>query len=299
VALDGAGRVRAMIGGVDYASGPYNRAVDAHRQAGSAWKPFVYLAAMEAGLTPDTVVVDEPVTIRGWSPRNFEEGFLGPITLEQALAHSVNTVASRLADEVGRDNVAGVARRLGIVSPVNTDPAMALGTTLVTPIEMAQAYDAFANGGNRVAAYGIERIRTAGGAVLFQHRARAPAPAIANPPLGQMQQMMRLVMTSGTGTRAMVAGYDMAGKTGTTSDYKDAWFAGYTGGLATVVWMGRDDARPMTRITGGAAPAELWRGFMNVAVKRLRIGAIPPGPPPPPPPVEPEAAPAGEAQPQL
>jgi len=171
VSLDGSGRVRVMVGGVDYAQAPYNRAVDAHRQAGSAWKPFVYLTAMEAGRTPDLQVVDEPVTINGWSPRNFEPEFMGPITLEQALAHSVNTVAARLADEVGRENVAAVARRLGIVSVVNTDPAMALGTTLVTPLEMAQAYDTFGNGGYRVAAYGIERIRTNGGQVLFQRKA--------------------------------------------------------------------------------------------------------------------------------
>lgn len=300
VSLDGSGRVRAMVGGVDYAKAPFNRAVDAHRQAGSAWKPFVYLTAMEAGRTPDVMVVDEPVTINGWSPRNFEPEFLGQITLEQALAHSINTVAARLADEVGRDNVAAVARRLGIVSQVNTEPAMALGTTLVTPLEMAQAYDTFGNGGYRVAAYGIERIRTAGGQVLFQRRAPAPAQAIANPPLGEMQQMMRTVMASGTGTHAAIPGYDLAGKTGTTSDYKDAWFCGYTGGLVTVVWTGRDDATPMRRITGATAPSELWRSYMVSALKRLNNGAIPPGPPPPLPVTPtPVAAPApAEAAPQ-
>ena len=281
VSLDGWGRVRAMVGGIDYAKAPYNRAVDAHRQAGSAWKPFVYLTAMEAGRTPDLQVVDEPVTINGWSPRNFEPEFMGQITLEQALAHSVNTVAARLADEVGRENVAATARRLGIVSTVNTDPAMALGTTLVSPLEMAQAYDAFGNGGYRVAAYGIERIRTAGGQVLFQRRAPAPVQAVLNPPLGEMQRMMRTVMVSGTGTHATIPGYDLAGKTGTTSDYKDAWFCGYTGGLVTVVWTGRDDATPMRRITGATAPSEIWRSYMVQALKRLPNGPIPPGPPPP------------------
>jgi len=281
VSLDGAGRVRAMVGGVDYARGPFNRAIDAHRQAGSAWKPFVYLAAMESGRTPDLMVVDEPVTINGWSPRNFEPEFLGPITMEQALAHSINTVAARLADEVGRDNVAAAAHRMGIVSPVNTDPAMALGTTLVTPLEMAQAYDAFGNGGYRVAAYGIEKIRTADGRVLFQHRPAAPVQATLNPALGEMQRMMRTVMASGTGTHAAIPGYDLAGKTGTTSDYKDAWFCGYTGGLATVVWTGRDDAKPMVRITGATAPSEIWRSYMVTALKHLNNGPIPPGPPPP------------------
>jgi penicillin-binding protein 1A len=281
VSLDGFGRVRTLVGGVDYARSPFNRAVDAHRQAGSAWKPFVYLTAMEAGRTPDLMVVDEPVTINGWSPRNFEPDFMGPVTLEQALAHSINTVAARLADEVGRENVAAVAHRLGIASQVNTDPAMALGTTLVTPLEMAQAYDAFGNGGYRVAAYGIERIRTNGGQVLFQHRAPPYAQAVQNPPLNEMQRMMRTVMASGTGTHAAIPGYDLAGKTGTTSDYKDAWFCGYTGGLVTVVWTGKDDATPMRRITGAMAPSEIWRSYMLSALKHLNNGPIPPGPPPP------------------
>jgi penicillin-binding protein 1A len=282
VSLDGGGAIRVLVGGTDYAASPFNRAVDAHRQAGSAWKPFVYLAALEAGRTPDTPVVDEPVTINGWSPRNYEDGYLGQITLEQALAHSINTVAARLADEVGRDNVANAAHRAGIQSQINTDPAMALGTTLVTPLEMAQAYASFANGGDRVAAYGIERIRTAEGAVLYQRRPVAPTPAIANPPLGELNQMLRKVLAYGTGAKAAIPGYDLAGKTGTTSDYKDAWFCGYTGGFVTVTWMGRDDAQPMRRVTGGGAPAEAWRGFMTQALKRLPVQPIPYGPPAPP-----------------
>ena len=269
VSLDGFGRVRAMVGGVDYAKAPYNRAVDAHRQAGSSWKPFVYLTAMEAGRTPDQQVIDEPVTINGWSPRNFEPEFMGQVTLEQALAHSINTVAARLADEVGRDNVAATAHRLGIASQLNTDPAMALGTSLVTPLEMATAYDAFGNGGYRVQPYGVERIRTAAGQVLFLHRPAQLTPAIANPALGEMHQMMRAVMKFGTGTHAVVPGYDLAGKTGTTSDYKDAWFCGYTGGLATVVWVGRDNNAPMRGITGAMAPSERWRSYMTVALKKL------------------------------
>jgi penicillin-binding protein 1A len=296
VSLDGSGRVRVLVGGVDYAKGPFNRAIDAHRQAGSAWKPFVYTTAMEAGRTPDLIVVDEPVTINGWSPRNFEPEFMGPITMETALAHSINTVAARLADEVGRDNVAAVAHRMGIVSQVNTDPAMALGTTLVTPLEMAQAYDTFANGGYRINAYGIERIRTASGQVLFQHKTQLATLSVANPALDEMQQMMRTVMVSGTGTHAKVAGYDMAGKTGTTSDYKDAWFCGYTGGITTVVWTGRDDAKPMVRITGAMAPSEIWRSYMAVALKHLPNGPIPAGPPAPLAPVPtPVATPPGPA----
>ncbi|MDB5446275.1 MAG: penicillin-binding protein family [Phenylobacterium sp.] len=281
VSVDGQGRIRAFVGGTDYATSPYDRAADARRQAGSSWKPFVYLTALETGLTPDSPVVDEPVTIANWSPRNFEEGFLGPITLQQALAQSINTVAARLADQVGRPNVAATAHRLGILSQVNTDPAMALGTSQVSPLEMAQAYAPFANGGQRVAAYGLERIRTAAGAVVYQHRAAPQPQVIANPPLSELNQMLHAVVASGTGVRAAIPGRDVAGKTGTTSDYRDAWFCGVTGNLATVVWMGRDDNSPMRRITGGSAPAELWRSVMTAAFKRLPTGAIPPGPPPP------------------
>jgi penicillin-binding protein 1A len=278
VALDGQGRIRAMVGGVDYEAGPYNRAVNAHRQAGSSWKPFVYLAAMEAGQTPDSMAVDEPVTIGNWSPRDFEATYLGPITLEQALAQSINTVAARLADQVGRPAVAADARRLGIITPINTDPAMALGTSLVTPLEMAEAYDAFSNGGNRVGAVGVERIRTAGGQVIYRAPAPPNLPAIANPPLSELDRMLRTVVASGTGVRAAIPGYDIAGKTGTTSDYQDAWFCGFTGGLTTVVWMGRDDNAPMRGITGGTAPAEFWHTFMVRAVHRLPVTTIPPGP---------------------
>jgi penicillin-binding protein 1A len=295
VAVDGQGRIRALVGGTDYARAPFNRAVTAKRQAGSAWKPFVYLTALEQGLTPDTPVVDEPVTIAGWSPSNYEAGaFLGPISLETALARSVNTVAARLADEAGRPAVAATARRLGVASTVNTDPAMALGTTLVSPLEMTQAYAVLASGGVRTPAYGLERIRS-GGQTIWRRRPVAPVQAVGNPALSDLNRMLRTAMTAGTGTRAVVPGYDLAGKTGTTSDYKDAWFCGYTGGLASCAWMGRDDNKPMARISGATAPAELWRGFMGRALTRVPKQAIPAGPQPPPPPEpEPEAEPLSE-----
>ena len=296
VALDGFGRVRAWIGGADYQRGPFDRAVDAHRQAGSSWKPFVYLTALEGGQTPDTPVVDEPVTIEGWTPANYEPEYLGPITLETALAHSINTVAARLADEVGRPNVAATAHRVGIVSTINTDPAMALGTTLVTPLEMARAYDAFSNGGYRVAPFGIERIRLAGGRVIYQHGSPSIIQVIGNPPLGDLDRMLRTVIVSGTGVHAAIPGHDLAGKTGTTSDFKDAWFCGFTGGLTTVVWVGRDDATPMANITGATAPVDLWRGFMTAALKRLPNQPILPGPPPPAPPAA--ATPGAEPLPE-
>ncbi len=290
ISLNPEGAVRVLIGGVDYQTGPYDRAVEAHRQPGSAWKPFVYLAALEAGRTPQTMVVDEPVTIQGWTPSNYEPEFLGPITLETAFAKSINTVAASLADQVGRDGVAAAARRLGITSPINTDPAMALGTTDVTPLEMAQAYDALGNGGQKVEAYGIEQVRVAGGAVIYRHRPAARPQVVNNPQLSELDEMMRQVVARGTGTAAAIPGKDVAGKTGTTSDFKDAWFCGFTGGITTVVWMGRDDARPMAHIAGGSAPAQLWRSVMTTAIRRLPNGPIPPGPPAPAPAVDTVAA---------
>ena len=282
VAVDGEGRVRALIGGVDYGQSQFDRAVDSRRQAGSSWKPFVYLTAMENGRTPETPVVDEPVTIDGWTPKNYTGRYLGPITLATALAQSINTVAARLADEVGRQNVAAVARRLGITSPINTEPAMALGTTGVSPLEMAGAYDALSNGGVRAKPYGIERIRTADGRVLYEHHEADRTEVVGEPGLSYMVRMMRGVMTPpGTGARAAIAGFDLAGKTGTTSDYRDAWFVGFTGGFTTAVWVGRDDNTPMRKVTGGAAPAEIWRAFMSAALPRLRVAGIPSGVDPP------------------
>ena len=289
--LDGTGRVRALLGGVDYNVSAYDRAVSAYRQAGSSWKPFVYLTALESGRTPQTVEIDGPVTIDGWSPRDFEPQFLGQVTLQTALAQSINTVAARLADEVGRPNIVATARRLGITSQINTEPAMALGTSLVSPLEMAQAYDAFANGGNRVFVYGVERIATTAGHVVFQHTGPAPVPAIANPALGELDQMLRAVIADGTGRGAAIEGYDLAGKTGTTSDFRDAWFCGFTGDLTTVVWTGRDDNTPMRGVVGGSAPTLIWRDFMRAALRRLPHGPIPPGPPAPPPQTLPDAPP--------
>ncbi|WP_295246273.1 PBP1A family penicillin-binding protein [uncultured Brevundimonas sp.] len=281
VALDGDGRVRAMIGGSSYADSQFNRAVDAKRQAGSAFKPFVYLAAVEAGYTPQTPVVDQPITIGNWSPRNYSGTFSGNMTLAQAVAQSTNTVAAYVADQVGRDSVARAARRLGIESRIGLEPAMALGAVEVSPIEMATAYDAFANGGRRVDAYGISRIRTPQGRVIYQRQSGQSGQAINNPSLYYMNQMLRGVVTSGSGRSAAISGRDLAGKTGTTSDYKDAWFVGYTGGFVTAVWVGKDANTAMRGVTGGSSPAAIWKGFMEAALPRLDAPAIPNGPPMP------------------
>ncbi|WP_066683184.1 transglycosylase domain-containing protein [Caulobacter sp. CCH9-E1] len=284
VAIDGEGRIRAYVGGADYADSQFDRATTARRQAGSAFKPFVYLTAMEQGRTPDMMVVDEPVKIGNWEPRNYTGKYLGQITMQTALAQSINTVAARLASEVGTSNVANTARRLGITSKIQLDPSMALGAVEVSPMEMAQAYAPFANGGFLAKGYGIERIRTAKGKVLYDHNVdkQARAAVIGTPALQYMNQMMREVVTSGTGTRARVGGYDIAGKTGTTSDYRDAWFVGYTGGFVTAVWTGKDDNTTMRRVTGGGAPAEIWRSFMTAALPRLKATPIPGGVAPPP-----------------
>ncbi len=291
VSLDGEGRIRAYVGGTNYLQTQFDRATQAKRQAGSAFKPFVYLTAMEAGRTPDTPVVDEPITIGNWTPRNYTGKYLGPITLEVALKESINTVAARLANEVGTANVAATARRLGITSPIQLDPSMALGAVEVSPLEMAQAYAPFSNGGVWAKGYGIERIRTASGRVLYDHGVDKGARrgVIGQPALGYMIRMMRQVIASGTGGRANVPGFDLAGKTGTTSDYKDAWFVGYTGGFVTAVWVGKDDNKPMKKVTGGGAPAAIWHDYMAAALPRLKVQPIPGGDIAPPPPAEPDA----------
>jgi penicillin-binding protein 1A len=264
VTLDRDGAVRAMVGGKDYVATNYNRATKAERQPGSAFKLFVYLAAFEAGHRPDDLVVDEPVTIKGWSPHNSSGAFRGEMTLRNAFAFSVNTIAAKLGQEVGYGTVADMARRFGITSPINTQPAMVLGTSDVRLIDMTRAFATVANKGVAVTPYGITRV-TANGAVIYQHEVDTSRVLVADHVAAQMTDLLQTAVNTGTGKAAQI-GRPVAGKTGTTTSNKDGWFLGFSSGLTTGVWMGRDDAQVVPGLQGGTAPARAFSAFMSKAV---------------------------------
>jgi penicillin-binding protein 1A len=264
------GAVVALLGGTDYAESTFNRATQAHRQPGSAFKPFVYLAALEAGLTPWDVRDDEPVDIDGWTPTNFGGRSYGTLTLADALAHSVNTITANLAQEVGISTIVDAAARCGIQSPLEQNASLALGTSEVTPIELTTAYAAFANGGMAVNPYFVSEVEGAGGKVLYRRTPPAPERIIAGHVDRDLTAMLYGVVTEGTGRGAAIAGHEAAGKTGTTQDYHDAWFVGFTADYVTSVWVGNDDASPMKGVTGGSLPAQIWRATMTVAEKGLK-----------------------------
>ncbi len=263
------GGIRALVGGRSYADSQFNRAVKAHRQPGSAFKPVVYLTALERGLTPDTVVVDEPVSDGRWSPKNDNGRHVGATTLRNALAQSINSVSVRLLLDASAEKVAATARRLGMTSPLKANGSLALGTSEVSLLDLAGAYAAFANGGYVNAPYAIRRIRTGDGKVLFQRIAARSAPAIPRRSVAAMNDMLSTAVQFGTGRRAAIAGHMVAGKTGTTQDFRDAWFVGYTAHLTAGVWVGNDDGQPMNKVVGGSLPAEIWRGVMEDAHRGL------------------------------
>lgn len=263
------GAVTAMIGGVDYDESVFNRATLAKRQPGSSFKPFVYLAALETGLTPWDVRNDEPVDINGWTPTNYGGRSYGMLTLREALTHSVNTIAANLAQEVGLSNVIDAAHRVGISSELQQHASLALGTAEVTPLEMTTAYATFASGGLRARPYLVRRIESASGRLLYQRQAPIAERVVASHVNKDLTMMMNSVVTSGTGRGASVTGYEVAGKTGTTQDYHDAWFVGFTRDYVTAVWVGNDDNKPMRGVTGGTLPALIWRDTMTVAEKGL------------------------------
>jgi len=267
VSLDRDGAVLAMVGGTDYVTSNYNRAVNAVRQPGSAWKLFVYLAALEAGYTPDAKVKDEPVTIDGWSPRNSGGTYAGEIDVRSAFAYSKNTVAAQLGNEVGFGAVAQMARRFGITTPINTLPSMVLGSSDVRVIDMVRAFAAVQAKGSAVTPYGIRKITSTEGEVLYSHRPDPAQQLVPNFVAAGITDLLQSAVSIGTGRAAQI-GRPVAGKTGTTSSNKDGWFLGFSSGITTGVWMGRDDARAVPGLQGGTAPARAFAAYMKIATAK-------------------------------
>ncbi|KAB0267928.1 transglycosylase domain-containing protein [Microvirga brassicacearum] len=276
VAMQPDGALKALVGGRNYEASQFNRATTARRQPGSAFKPFVYLAAMEAGLTPNTVREDSPVNYKGWAPQNYDHGYRGAITLREALALSLNTVAAKLAIEVGPRNVVQAAQKLGINSPLQAVPSLSLGVSEVTPLELVSAYAAFANGGTGVIPYVITQVKTAEGRVIYRRPNGGGLGRVLDPmTVAMMNDMMHSTFVIGTARKARIPGWTLAGKTGTTDDYKDAWFVGFSGNLVAGVWLGNDDGALTKRVTGGNLPTEVWHDFMKVALKDQKPVPLP------------------------
>ena len=270
VALSPDGAVRAMIGGRDYGESQYNRATRALRQPGSAFKLFVFLAALESGIRPDDQVSDRPITVDGWSPRNAGTVYRGDVTFREGAARSSNAVAVALTERVGRDKVIRAARRLGITSPLRADPSLALGAHEVTLLELTGAYATVANGGDGVWPYGIEEIRDGAGRVLYRRRGDGPGRAIGAEYVAGLNDLFSAVVRWGTGKAARID-RPAAGKTGTNQDNRDAWFVGYTPDLVAGVWLGNDDFSPMQDVSGGSLAARMWQLFMSQALKGVPV----------------------------
>jgi len=277
IAMDPNGAIRALVGGRNYAESQFNRAVAAKRQPGSAFKPFVYLAALERGLTPETVREDGPINVKGWRPENYSREYFGPVTLTNALAMSLNTVAVKLGLEVGPKAVISTAHRLGIQSELQPNASIALGTSEVTPLELVTAYAPFANGGIGVQPHIITRVRTADGKLLYQRRGSSNGRLIEPQYVSMMNSMMEETLQTGTAKKAALPGWQAAGKTGTSQDFRDAWFVGYTSALVTGVWLGNDDSSPTKHASGGNLPVEVWNKFMRTALKNQPVAALPGG----------------------
>lgn len=275
VAMDTSGAVRALVGGRSYGESQFNRAVSAHRQPGSSFKPFVYLTALERGLTPDSVRDDAPIAVKGWKPANYSHEYMGPVNLTTALANSLNTVSVRLTLEVGAPNVVKTARRLGIVSPLEPNASIALGTSEVTPLELVGAYVPFANGGIGTIPHVIDRVRGEKGKTLYARTVSGSSRVIAPQYVGMMNRMLEETLLTGTARRASIPGWRPAGKTGTSQDYRDAWFVGYTSHMVTGVWLGNDDSSPTKKATGSGLPVDIWNRFMRVAHRNVPVTNLP------------------------
>ena len=277
VILDTNGAVKALVGGRNYRESQFNRAVDAKRQPGSTFKPFVFLAGLENGLTPESLVHDGPLEVEGWEPKNYNARYSGDVTLRRALARSMNTVAVRVSEWAGRDRVIEVARRLGVQSTLAPDPSLALGTSEVSLLEITGAYVPFSNGGLRATPYVIETIIDAEGRVLLEHRPGERQRVVSRDHVAAMNDMLSATIQAGTGQQAALPPHPAAGKTGTGQEYRDAWFIGYTAHHVTGVWIGNDDFSPMKRITGGSLPATIWRELMEAAHRTKPPAALPGG----------------------
>ncbi|MDI3469350.1 MAG: multimodular transpeptidase-transglycosylase [Pseudolabrys sp.] len=277
VSMTPTGAVRALIGGRNYAQSQFNRAVAAKRQPGSAFKPFVYLTALEHGLTPDSIRDDRPINVKGWRPENYEHEYLGPVPLSTALAKSLNTVSVRLTLEFGPAAVVRTAHRLGITSQLEPNASIALGTSEVTPLELVGAYSTFANGGYATQPYVIRRISTPEGKVLYARAEEQPARVVDPRYVGMMNAMMQQTLIIGTARSADLPGWQAAGKTGTSQDFRDAWFIGFTSNLVTGVWLGNDDGSPTHKTTGGSLPVAIWSRFMKGAEQGVTPQPLPSG----------------------
>jgi penicillin-binding protein 1A len=280
IAMDDTGGVRTMVGGRDYDLSQFNRATQARRQPGSSFKFFIYLAAMEQGLTPWTIREDAPITIGDWTPGNYTGEFHGAVSLSTAFALSYNMVAIRVANEIGGQAVIDVAQRLGVRSPLHNYRSLALGAQEITLLEMTQAYGAMATEGYRMEAHGVARIRRANNnEVMWSWREPTRTRVIEERPLHYMNYMMNRTIEGGTGTAARIEGRQLGGKTGTGNDYRDAWFIGFTPGMVAGVWVGNDNFTETARVTGGSLPTEIWRQYMTVALHSVPIRPLQmPGP---------------------
>lgn len=277
VSMEPNGTVRAMVGGRDYGLSTFNRATSARRQPGSSFKPYVYATALENGYTPESIVVDAPVRIGNWAPKNYSRRYRGRITLKTALTKSINTIPVRLSINIGRQPIADMAKRLGVESPLRVTRALPLGPSEVTVLDMATGYSAFANGGYRAQPHGILNIRTSSGDVLYDRIANPPTleRVLGDKVVNGMVEMLNNVILAGTGRRAQLPGINAAGKTGTTQAYRDAWFVGFTGNYSTAVWFGNDNFTSTARLTGGRLPAQTWQKYMQAAHLFVDIKPLP------------------------
>ena len=275
VAMTPDGAITAMVGGRSYQHSSFNRATDARRPPGSSFKPFVYLAAIQAGYRPDNVIVDEPYRIGNWQPQNYTGRYLGPIELQDAFAQSINTVAARLGEAVGRDRIIQIAQSFGISSPLQPVPSLALGSEGVGVMELTGAYAPFANGGSAVMPHAILRVLNKNGASLYERDGAGPGQVADIQSIGIMNEMLERVIDVGTGRAAHIPGQIAGGKTGTGQDHRDAWFVGFTTHMICGVWIGNDDFSPMKGVSGGNLPADVFRKFMIVASQGQPMEQLP------------------------